>query len=150
MSYIKQILETISYKLAAVQAPTTHPKIRHCWRSKDELISDVLLWTPSHGCASVGWPARTYLQQLCTDTGCSLEDLPVVMDERQMARVREIRVSSTRWYMHIHGHLKYTSVQPKFSPKNPHFFITVVVTYKILNFLLGIQRVPIVVGYSAF
>ena len=21
----------------------------HCWRSKDELISDVLLWTPTHG-----------------------------------------------------------------------------------------------------
>ena len=28
---------------------------------------------------SVGWPTRTYLQQLCTDTGCSLEDLPVVV-----------------------------------------------------------------------
>ena len=32
----------------------------HCWRSKDELISDVLLWTPTHGCARVGRPARTY------------------------------------------------------------------------------------------
>ena len=36
----------------------------HCWRSKDELISDVLLWTPTHGCARVGRPARTYIQQL--------------------------------------------------------------------------------------
>ena len=27
---------------------------RHYWRSKDELISDVLLWTSSHGRASVG------------------------------------------------------------------------------------------------
>ena len=27
---------------------------RHCWRSKDELVSDVLLWTPSHGRARVG------------------------------------------------------------------------------------------------
>ena len=26
----------------------------HCWRSKDELISDVLLWKPTHGHASVG------------------------------------------------------------------------------------------------
>ena len=26
----------------------------HCWRSKDELISDVLLWTPTYGCARVG------------------------------------------------------------------------------------------------
>ena len=32
----------------------------HCWRSKDELISDVLLWTPSHRRAKVGRPARTY------------------------------------------------------------------------------------------
>ena len=55
---------------------------RHCWRSKDELISDILLWTPSHGCACVGQPTRTYLQQLCMDTGCSIEDLPEAMDDR--------------------------------------------------------------------
>ena len=33
---------------------------RPCWRSKDELISDVFPWTPSHGRAKVGRPARTY------------------------------------------------------------------------------------------
>ena len=32
------------------------------WRSKDELIRDILRWTPSHGRAGVGRPARTYLQ----------------------------------------------------------------------------------------
>ena len=42
----------------------------HCWRSRDELISDVLLWTPSHGRAKAGLPARTYIQQPCADTGC--------------------------------------------------------------------------------
>ena len=26
----------------------------HCWRSRDELIRDVLLWTPSHGRAKAG------------------------------------------------------------------------------------------------
>ena len=26
---------------------------RHCWRSKSDLLSDVLLWTPSHGRAGV-------------------------------------------------------------------------------------------------
>ena len=31
----------------------------HCWRSRDELISDVLLWTPAHGRAKAGRPART-------------------------------------------------------------------------------------------
>ena len=54
----------------------------HCWRSGDELISDDLLWTPSHGQAKAGRPARTYMQQLCEDTGCSSEDLPEAMNNR--------------------------------------------------------------------
>ena len=33
----------------------------HCWRSRDELISDVLLWTPIYGRAKAGQPARTYI-----------------------------------------------------------------------------------------
>ena len=48
----------------------------HYWRSRDKVISDVLLWTPTYGRAKAGRPARTYIQQLCKDTGCSLEDLP--------------------------------------------------------------------------
>ena len=42
----------------------------HSWRSMDQLISDVFLWSP------VGWPARTYIQELCEDTGWSTEVLP--------------------------------------------------------------------------
>ena len=41
----------------------------NCRRSKDELIGDVLLWTPSYGRAKVGRPAKTFTQQLCADTG---------------------------------------------------------------------------------
>ena len=52
----------------------------HCWRSKDKLLSDFFLWNSTHGRASASWPARTYLQQLCTDKGCSLEDLMIAMD----------------------------------------------------------------------
>ena len=40
-----------------------------------ELISNILPWTPLHRYTSVDQPARTFLQQLCMDTGCSLEDL---------------------------------------------------------------------------
>ena len=58
----------------------------HYWRSRDELISDILLWTPSHGRAKAGWQARTYIQQLCANTGCSLEDLLGAMDNRRVAR----------------------------------------------------------------
>ena len=72
----------------------------HCWRSKDELISDVLLWTPTHGCASVGRPARTYIQQLCEDTGCNPEDLPEAMSDREKWRetVRDIRAGGATWW----------------------------------------------------
>ena len=55
----------------------------HCWRSRDELISDVLLWTLTHGLAKAGRPVRTYIQQLCADTGCISEDLPEAMDDRE-------------------------------------------------------------------
>ena len=72
----------------------------HCWRSKDELISDVLLWTPAYGQAKAGRPARTYIQQLCEDTGCSPEDLPKAMNdwEKWRERVRDIRASGTTWW----------------------------------------------------
>ena len=53
----------------------------YSWSSRDELISDVLLWTPSHCRAKTGWPARIYIQQLCEDMGCIPEDLPEAMNE---------------------------------------------------------------------
>ena len=45
----------------------------HCWRSRDELISDVLLWTPTYGRAKAGQSAQTYIQQLCEDTNVALK-----------------------------------------------------------------------------
>ena len=88
------------------QHPTRHQlyghlppitKTGHCWRSRDELISDVLLWTPTYGRTKVGRPARIYIQQLCEDTGCSPEDLPEAMNDREKwrERVRDIRATST-------------------------------------------------------
>ena len=72
----------------------------HCWRSKDELISDVLLWTPAYGQAKAGRPARTYIQQLYEDTGCSPEDLPKAMNDREKwrERFRDISASGTTWW----------------------------------------------------
>ena len=54
----------------------------HWWRSKDELMSDVFLWTYAFGQAKAGRSARTYIQQLCEDTWCSPEDLPEAMNDR--------------------------------------------------------------------
>ena len=72
----------------------------HYWRSRDKLISDVLLWTPSHGLAKAGWPAWTYIQHLCTDMGCSSEDLPEAMDYREgwWERTRDIRADGATWW----------------------------------------------------
>ena len=72
----------------------------HCWRSRDELISDVLLWTTTDGRAKAGRPARTYIQQLCEDTGCCPEDLPGAMNDREewRERVRDIRATSVTWW----------------------------------------------------
>ena len=60
----------------------------HCWRSRDKLVSDVLLWTPSHGRTKAECPVRTYIQQLCADTVCSPEDLPKAMDDRKVWQER--------------------------------------------------------------
>ena len=55
----------------------------HCWRSRDELIRDVLLWIHTHGRTKAGRPAQTYIQQLCEDTECCPEDLPEGKVERE-------------------------------------------------------------------
>ena len=98
------------------QYPTKHPlydhqppitktiKVRrtrhaeHYWRSMDELISDVPLWISSHDQAKARRPTRTYIQQLCEDKGCSPEDLPEAMNDKEewRERVRDIHAGGTR------------------------------------------------------
>ena len=72
----------------------------HCWRSKDELIRDVLLWTSSTLTSKCWRPDRTYLQQLSTNTECILEDQPEAMDDRDewRERIREIRAGRMTWW----------------------------------------------------
>ena len=101
----------------------------HCWRSRDELIRDVLLWIPTHGRAKAGWPARTYIQQLCEDTGCCPEDLPKAMNDREewRERVRDIRATSTIWWWwwkHRSMHFqRLIVIISKFSPFNSIFIL---------------------------
>ena len=72
---------------------TSH--VGHCWKSKDELISEILMWTLSRGRAKAR-PAGSYIQQLCADTGYSFEDLPGAIDDRDgwQERIRDIRAGS--------------------------------------------------------
>ena len=72
----------------------------HCWRSRDELISDVLLWT-SHI-----WPGKSRTTSsnihpaVMWGYGCNPEDLPRVMNDREewRERVRDIRACGTTWW----------------------------------------------------
>ena len=66
--------------------------------ARTNILSDVLLWTPAYGQAKAGRPARTYIQQLCQDTGCNPEDLPETMNDREKWRERDIRASGTTWW----------------------------------------------------
>ena len=73
--------------------------VRHCWRSRGDLIRDVLQWTVSHSRAKAGRPARTYIQELCEDTGCSPEDLLGLVNDRDgwWERFREIHADGATW-----------------------------------------------------
>ena len=87
-----------------------HSFILSCWFSAFNFALAVLFllvtfvyclpWTPTYGRAKAGRPARTYIQQLWEDTGCSPEDLPEEMNDwdKWWDRVRDIRASGTTWW----------------------------------------------------
>ena len=134
-SNIEQVLAATPHKTPTVRSPAPITKtiqVRrtrhagHCWRSRDELISDVLLWTPTYSWAKSGQPAQTYIQQLCEDTGCSPEDLPEAMNDREKwrERVKDIRASGTTWWLWwwwnmvaVHGTLE------KYPADTPHWTV---------------------------
>ena len=109
---LEQVLVVTPHKTPTVRPPAPITKtiqVRqtrhagHCWRSRDKLIRDVFLWTPTHGRAKAGRTAQTYIQQLWEDTGCCPEDLPRAMNDREewRERVRDIRATSATWWWHI-------------------------------------------------
>ena len=109
--YIKQILVATLTKNKKRTPPSfskisklDEPDMRETdRRSKDELVSDVLLRTPSNQRVSVWRPVRTYVHRLCMETGWSLEDLPEEIENRDefRVRVREI-IASGSMYIYIY------------------------------------------------
>ena len=77
-SYIPPIMKTIKIRQARHAG--------HCWRSRDELVCDVLLWTPSCRQSKAGCPVQTYISQLCANMGCCPQDLSKAMDDREVWR----------------------------------------------------------------
>ena len=75
---------------------------------QDELISDVLLWTPHMAEQKQDDQHEPYIQQLCKDTGCSPEDLPEAMN-RQGKVARESQ--GYPCYQHDMMMMKYVKYQ---------------------------------------
>ena len=69
----------------------------HCWGSKNEVVSHLILWEPKHGKRSVGGQARTFVDLLEADTGVPRDYLPATMDDRVGWRKRAMgdRLRST-------------------------------------------------------
>ena len=84
-------------------APTIRPSYGLCLSFSFKtsrvliMIAYVLLWIPTHGRAKAGRPARTYIQQLCEDTGCCPEDLPRAMNDWDGERGSGISVLPARY-----------------------------------------------------
>ena len=72
----------------------------HFWRFKAGHLSNVLLRTFIHRCATASRAAMNYIHQLCADTGCGLEDQPVARDDKDenRERARELRAINTVWW----------------------------------------------------
>ena len=98
---IKQVLATTPHETPTIRTLAPHHKnytsstnqTRRTLLEKQGRAHKRCTPVDPHGCARVGRPARTYIQQLCEDTGCNLEDLPEAMNDREKWRetVRDIR-----------------------------------------------------------
>ena len=67
-----------------------------CYRSKDKVVSNLILWTHKHGKAKVGRPSKTYTKQLTEDASCQPEDLSRAMEDREQWRGRVNMVMAIR------------------------------------------------------
>ena len=67
--------------------------IGHCWRRKEEVTSEPLLWEPKHD-ARMRRPAITYVDQLPNDSGLSIAELKIIMGNQKewMKLVYGVRV----------------------------------------------------------
>ena len=104
---VKTVLfQTIQFSVSTISMKKTVPfqtiqlSIEKQFYFKQFSFVSISIWTPTYGRAKAGRPARTYIQQLCEDTGCSPEDLPEAMNDREKwrERVRDICTWGTTWW----------------------------------------------------
>ena len=88
----QQLYGHLSHIMKTIQVRRTS-HVGHCWRSRDELISDV----PSHGRAKIGRPARTYIQQLCGEVTLKTCWKQWTIGRGWPERVRDIGADGMTW-----------------------------------------------------
>ena len=73
--------------------------------SKDELINNILLWTPTDGRVTIGQIVKTYRYQICWDTGCNLKDFLGAIDGRDgwQEKIKELHVVSVTYKINPWG-----------------------------------------------
>ena len=69
----------------------------HCWRGKNEAVSDLVLWEPKHGKKNVGGQTGTVVDLLEADTGVPRDCLPAAMDDKVgwRKKIMRFRLRST-------------------------------------------------------
>ena len=75
--------------------------------------------------SKTGPAARTYIQQLCEDTGCSPEDLPEAMNDREKwrERVKDIHATSMTWWWWWWHLMEYNGLQARLAG---HMFVSLI------------------------
>ena len=54
----------------------------NCYRNEEEIIKDVLLWTPNHGTKKIERKREVYVKPLCEDTRLTIKELKTATKDR--------------------------------------------------------------------
>ena len=63
----------------------------HCLRRDDEVVSDLVLWEPTHGTRRRGRPPESYIRNLERETGIPASEMRVAMMNRAVCRTFTVR-----------------------------------------------------------
>ena len=63
----------------------------HCLRRDDEVVSDLVIWEPTHGTRRRGRPPESYIRNLERETGIPASEMRVTMMNRAVWRTFTVR-----------------------------------------------------------
>ena len=68
----------------------------HCLRRDDEVISDLVLWEPTHGTRRRGRPPESYIRNHERETGILASEMKVAMMNRDIWRTFTVQETKSR------------------------------------------------------